>query len=87
MNGNDQQKSSRPTRALRVRNERDNTLTLVLEPWAGEYSIAPQEELDVVEEGGVSSEILEIRVEASRIVFFGRSESTLRVLRDGVELP
>jgi hypothetical protein len=78
---------ARGVRKLLLRNQRDSPLIVVLEPWAGEYEIAPRETLEIVEEAEESAESLEIQVEAEHIVFWARSNSILRAFRDGVELP
>ncbi len=44
----DDSKSSRSARRFRICNRRDIVLTLVLEPWATEYMMAPQETLEIV---------------------------------------
>lgn len=77
----------RTARTFTVRNQRSAKLTLVLEPWANEYEIAPDESIRIVEEGDESAMDLEIHLEESHIVFFARPGSTLTAIRDGEELP
>lgn len=75
-----------PTRWTVIRNDREETLTLVLEPWAVEYPLATGEAIDVAEEGGDPEERLEIYVKASRLVLYARTDSVLRAFQNGQEL-
>jgi hypothetical protein len=71
---------------VRLRNSRPSPITLVLEPWAGEYQIGPRETLDIMEDGNTSTQPIEIHLEPSAVVVFGRDGGVLRVFRDGREL-
>jgi hypothetical protein len=75
------------SRSFRVRNRRKDTITLVLEPWATEYPMRPGDELEIRESGPEPDELLEIEIEASRVVIFGRGGTILWAVRDGQELP
>jgi hypothetical protein len=77
---------ARVRRTITIKNQRDTKLVVVLEPWANEYELQPNECVDVVEEGVDSDEPLEIYVEASYLVVYARRESMLSAFRDGVEL-
>jgi hypothetical protein len=74
-------------RTITLRNRRDTDLVVVLEPWANEYLVQPDQTLEVVEEGGELGTILEIDIETSHLVFYARPGSILRACRDGEELP
>lgn len=79
--------TSRMRRTIAVRNRRDAKLVVVLEPWANEYAVQPNETLEVVEEDGEAGTNLEIDIEASSVVFYARPGTTLRAYRNGEELP
>lgn len=70
-----------------IRNDRDETLTVVLEPWAVEYPLSAGETLEVAEEGGDPAERLEVYIKPSRIVLYARTDSVLRAFQNGRELP
>lgn len=74
------------TRTFRIINERDEPVTVVLEPWANEYPLAPGDRIEVVETGPDSAESLEICLEAAHVMVYARSGTILRALRDGQEL-
>lgn len=74
-------------RTIALRNRRETGLVVVLEPWANEYLIEPDQTLEVVEEDGEPGTTLEIDIEASHLVFYARPGSILRAYRDGEELP
>ncbi len=75
------------TRRLRIQNTRESALTVVLEPWANEYPLAPGAAFDIVETGAESTDLLEIHVEEAHLVLHARTGTTLAVVQDGVELP
>lgn len=78
---------SRMRRSIAVRNRRDSDIVIVLEPWANEYVLKPNEVLTVVEEGGESGTELELGVESSSLVFYARAGSILRAYQGDRELP
>lgn len=86
MTDNDATSTTRMRRTIAVRNRRDEELVVVLEPWANEYAVQPDETLEVVEEGEEGGANLEIDIEASYMVFHARPGTTLRAYRDGEEL-
>ncbi len=71
---------------LRLQNSCPSPITLVIEPWANEYQVAPRETLDIMEDANTSTEPIEIHLEPSAVVVFGRDKGVLRVFRDGREL-
>jgi hypothetical protein len=77
----------RATRTFMLRNGRSANLTLVLEPWANEYEIAPNNSIRIVEEGDESGMDLEIQLDDSHVVVFARAGTTLKAIRGGEELP
>jgi len=77
----------RATRTFMLRNERSAKLTLVLEPWANEYVITPNDSIRIVEEGDESGMDLEIQLEDSHVVVFARAGTILKAVRGGEELP
>lgn len=74
-------------RTIAVSNRRDTEIVIVLEPWATEYAVQPDDTLEVKEEGGDPDTTLEIAVETSHVVFYARPKSVLRAYRNGEELP
>ena len=72
-------------RKYRLVNRRSEVLTLVLEPWANEYAFSPGDTMEIVEEGPVSSEPLEIHFEATHVIVYGRTGTFLSLFRNGVE--
>jgi len=75
------------TRRLRVQNTRETVVTVVLEPWANEYPLAPGAAFDIVETGGESNDLLELHLEDEHLVLHARTGTTLTVMHNGVELP
>ena len=75
------------TRKLRIHNTRETPITIVLEPWASEYLLAPGATLDIVERGGGSEDLLELQCEDGHLVLYARAGTTLTAVQDGVELP
>lgn len=75
------------TRWVAIRNDRDQALTVVLEPWAVEYPLLAGETIEIAEDGGDPRERLEIHIESSSIVLYARSDSLLRAFQNGRELP
>ncbi len=73
-------------RTFRIRNRREDVLTIVLEPWANEYVLSPGEDLEIREEGPATEDMLEIGVEAAHVVVFGRTGTVLRPFRNGQEI-
>lgn len=73
-------------RIFRIRNGQSGRITLVLEPWGREYEMLPEEELEVRETGSASDQLLEVEVQASRVLVHGRVGTILRVTQNGVEL-
>jgi hypothetical protein len=73
--------------SLRVKNASSRALTIVLEPWAGQYEVQPGDELDVVETGGELMETVEVHTEDARLIFYARTGSIMTAWRDGQELP
>lgn len=83
----DSKSGTRVRRTFTVRNRRDADLAVVLEPWASEYVLRPNEMLEIVEETQEPGTKLEIEVEATHLVFYASTGSILRAYRDGEELP
>lgn len=86
MNENNSTDAIHVKRTIALRNRRGTELVVVLEPWANEYVVEPDQTLEVVEENGEPGNTLEIDVEASHLVFYARPGSILRAYRDGEEL-
>jgi hypothetical protein len=72
---------------LKFSNKLPTQRTLVLEPWSGEYLLAPGKTLEVVAEGDTSYP-LEVELDEDRIVLYGfdTTDSMLTVFEDGREL-
>lgn len=75
------------TRRFRIQNTRETAITVVLEPWANEYYLAPGAAFDIVETGGESNDLLELHLENGHLVLHARTGTTLAVTQNGVELP
>jgi hypothetical protein len=73
-------------RRFRIANRRSEALTLVLEPWANEYPLPPGDEVEILEEGPISGDPLEVHFEATHVVVYARMGTFLRIFRDGLEL-
>jgi hypothetical protein len=78
----------RPTDTYRLKNSGSATLAVYLEPWGGEYSLAPGEEADL-RAAGPSDHPLHWEVGDGKLVVFSLAEagSSLTLWRDGVEIP
>lgn len=86
MNENNPTGAIHMKRTIALRNRRETELVVVLEPWANEYVVQPDQRIEVVEEDGEPGTTLEIDIEASHLVFYARPGSILRAYRDGEEL-
>ena len=75
------------TRTIRVKNVTHRAITVILEPWANEYTLPTGAVFDVLERGGSPDSQLEIHLEDSSLVFYGRVGSVLSIIADGEELP
>ena len=73
--------------SFRVKNASGSILTIILEPWANEYTVQPGDELEVVERGGDPVEQIGVQAEDAKLIFFARTGSIMSAWRDGRELP
>ena len=72
---------------LRVTNNLDTARTVVLEPWAGEYTLRPGGAFDVVAEGDINHPLQIELIEDRVIVYCFDSEGAeMSVFENGVEL-
>jgi hypothetical protein len=69
-----------------LKNANDHQLVLVIEPWATEYSLLAGDSVEVVERGDGHGTHLELHVMETRVTVFGRTGTTLSVVRNGVDL-
>lgn len=69
---------------LRVTNEHDHPITLVVEPWAEEHLLEPNRSLEVVGSGPPG--VFEVSTCKDNVTVYGWSGSTVSVLRDGVDV-
>jgi hypothetical protein len=72
---------------IRLKNDGNALITVVLEPWANEYDLNPRASFDIVETGGRADQQIELHIRASRTTFFAREGGVMSVFRDGEELP
>jgi len=72
---------------LRITNDTPRHRTVVLEPWTGEYRLAPGVPLDLLVEGTPSTP-LSIEIEEDRVIVtsFDTTDAMLTAFRDGREL-
>ena len=78
-------KSSKVT--LRITNRLDTSRIVVLEPWAGEYTLAPGKSFDVVAEGDLEYP-LELEILGDRVIVysFDSAGALLSIFQDGKEI-
>ncbi len=69
---------------ITVTNEKEQAITLYLEPWAEEYVIEPNGSLGLIGSGPPGQ--FEVAACKEGLTVYGWSGSTVRVLRDGVDV-
>ena len=72
---------------IRIQNGTSGSLTVVVEPSANEYALAPGTHIELAEEGGRPGNVLEVEVRDRSVAVYGRPGAKITVHRDGVELP
>jgi hypothetical protein len=60
-------------------------LLIILEPWAEQYWLAPGDQIEIKAHRR-SAGHLELEVTKAALIVYGWAGSTVRILRDGVEL-
>ena len=78
----------RSTQTFRLKNSGSGTLAVYLEPWGGEYALAPGEEADLRAEGPADHP-LHWEIGEGKLVVFSLAErdASLTLWRDGAEIP
>jgi hypothetical protein len=74
--------SARRQQSLHVWNSKSTPLSLVLEPWGEQFTVAPESGVDVVGEGPADGRF-EVSVQDDGIAVYGWTGSTVEIFRDG----
>ena len=72
---------------LRLTNSLDTARIVVLEPWAGEYTLQPGRCFDIVAEGNISYP-LQVELSDDRVIVycFDSAGAQMSIFQDGAEL-
>ena len=67
-------------------NKTHSTITVVLEPWAEEYSLCPGERVDIEVRNGSERGYLELEQTTDAMIIYSWEGTTVSIMRDGKEL-
>lgn len=72
---------------IRLTNSLATPRVVVLEPWAGEYTLAPGRNFDILAEGDLSLP-LEVEFTDDRVIIYAADSegAMLRIFSDGIEI-
>lgn len=60
-----------------------NKIKLILEPWAEEYSIEPNSEVEIIIEGDLEKGYLMIESDNENLIVYGWEGSFIQLFKDG----
>lgn len=68
---------------LIYKNSKNEKIKLILEPWAEEYNIESNSEVEIIVEGDIEKGYLMIESEIGRVVIYGWQGSLIQVFKNG----
>jgi hypothetical protein len=71
---------------LRVKNDGDHPLVILLEPWAHEIPVQPGTDVNIVESNGQPDQAIDIFVKDGVVTVWARDGALLDAVKDGKSL-
>ncbi|WP_050559460.1 hypothetical protein, partial [Acinetobacter baumannii] len=69
-------------KSLFIKTRKNEKIKLILEPWAEEYNIESNSEVEIIVEGDIEKGYLMIESEIDRVVIYGWQGSLIQVFKN-----